>query len=133
MNEEYRYQYEQYISLLTNTYKYRLVHTINTNTYHTSNTGQYRAIFTIMYPYTPISTIHVSIPAHMIREYITIYTNTCNTYKKYIPIHATIHTMSIHDQYVPQYIPPYILIHMKKLNTYTYSHVTSLMQTAKEC
>ena len=38
------FQYIQHISLLTNTYKYSPVHTIHTNTNHTSNTDQYRSI-----------------------------------------------------------------------------------------
>ena len=45
------YQYLQNISLLTNTDKYRPVHTIHTNTYHTSNTDQYRSVNANTYKY----------------------------------------------------------------------------------
>ena len=64
------YQYVQYISLLTNTYKYRLGHTIHTNAYHKSNTGQYRAIHANTYVYIPMRTIHT------IFSYMPILTNT---------------------------------------------------------
>ena len=88
---------DTYRAIPSNTYntyhylliKYRLLHTMNTNTYHTSNTGQYRAIHKNMYLYIPIHTMYtmfvtyvantnqkISIPAHMIFGYTPIYTNT---------------------------------------------------------
>ena len=56
--QTYTFQYLQYISLLINTYQNRPVHTIHTNTYHISNTDQYRSIHTNTHHYIQIRITH---------------------------------------------------------------------------